>query len=109
MQPNIRWFGCVQPTETVGRQRPETNKPLQKPGTAKSEAVSVVSTPTALPARTQIGLRHPVNFTLAQLPRGPCDPSHKRLKKVAARLWGKPGRARTGLGRGGVGMWPARV
>jgi len=25
-------------------------------------------------------------------------------KKVAARLWGKPGRARTGLGRGGVGM-----
>ncbi len=30
MQPNIRWFGCVQPTETVGRQRPETNKPLAK-------------------------------------------------------------------------------
>src|SRR5262249_35869330 len=25
-------------------------------------------------------------------------------KKGAARLWGKPGRARTGLGRGGVGM-----
>jgi len=25
-------------------------------------------------------------------------------KKVAARLWGKPGRARSGLGRGGVGM-----
>lgn len=26
------------------------------------------------------------------------------LKKVAASLWGKAGRARTGLGRGGVGM-----
>jgi hypothetical protein len=25
-------------------------------------------------------------------------------KKVAASLWGKAGRARTGLGRGGVGM-----
>jgi hypothetical protein len=27
-----------------------------------------------------------------------------RSKKVAASLWGKAGRARTGLGRGGVGM-----
>jgi hypothetical protein len=27
-----------------------------------------------------------------------------RPKKVAASLWGKAGRARTGLGRGGVGM-----
>src|SRR5262245_41558037 len=34
----------------------------------------------------------------------PTNPALTTTKKVAARLWGKPGRARTGLGRGGVGM-----
>jgi len=42
-------------------------------------------TPTTLPAPDiEIGLRHPVNYTLAQLRVRKCEPFHNQDKKVAA-------------------------
>src|ERR1700732_1148383 len=41
--------------------------------------------PTALPAPDiEIGLRHPVNYTLPREFMGMCDPVHNRHKKIAA-------------------------
>ena len=60
---------------------------------------------TALPAPDiEIGLRRPVNYTLPGETAGRCEPVHTHRKKVAASPWGRAGRARSGLGRGGVGM-----
>jgi hypothetical protein len=40
--------------------------------------------PTTLPAPDiEIGLRHPVNYTMTDLGAGICDPVHNRHKKVA--------------------------
>src|ERR1700722_18862513 len=56
-------------------------------------------TPTALPAPDiEIGLRRPVNCNMPRELTGRCDLLHKQNKKVAASLWGKAGRARSGLG-----------
>ena len=50
-------------------------------------------TPTTLPAPDiEIGLRHPVNYTLAQLRVRKCEPFHNRHKEVAASPWGRDDR-----------------
>ena len=66
--PIRREFGRIRPDKEQGRRRSIT--------------------PTALPAPDiEIGLRHPVNYTMPRESTGKCDPFHNRPKKLAASLW----------------------
>ena len=60
----------------------EDRRRTPKRGRQKNKAVGGVCSPTALPCPgSQIGSRHPVNFTMAQTRRIGCELVHKGSKK----------------------------